>query len=95
MATERDASGVYRKALAAVITAFTGVTDLYSRPLSRQSSCRRTVGPSKRGLSPSSCWENAGPTHDRLSRFRDREEGNGRAARRANQTREAVVVDHG
>jgi adenylylsulfate kinase len=29
MATERDANGLYRKVLAAVITAFTGVTDLY------------------------------------------------------------------
>jgi len=29
MATERDANGLYRKALAAVITAFTGVSDLY------------------------------------------------------------------
>jgi adenylylsulfate kinase len=32
MATERDANGVYRKALAAVITAFTGVSDLYEPP---------------------------------------------------------------
>jgi adenylylsulfate kinase-like enzyme len=32
MATERDANGLYRKALAAVITAFTGVSDLYEPP---------------------------------------------------------------
>jgi adenylylsulfate kinase-like enzyme len=32
MATERDAHGPYRKALAAVITAFTGVSDLYELP---------------------------------------------------------------
>ena len=32
MATERDANGAYRKALAAVITAFTGVSDLYEPP---------------------------------------------------------------
>jgi adenylylsulfate kinase-like enzyme len=32
MATERDANGPYRKALAAVITAFTGVSDLYDPP---------------------------------------------------------------
>ena len=32
MATERDAKGSYRKALAAVITAFTGVSDLYDPP---------------------------------------------------------------
>jgi adenylylsulfate kinase-like enzyme len=32
MATERDAQGLYRKALAAVITAFTGVSDLYEPP---------------------------------------------------------------
>ena len=29
MVNERDANGLYRKALAAVITAFTGVSDLY------------------------------------------------------------------
>lgn len=33
MATERDAHGLYRKALAAVITAFTGVSDLYESPV--------------------------------------------------------------
>jgi adenylylsulfate kinase len=32
MVTERDANGLYRKALAAVITAFTGVSDLYEPP---------------------------------------------------------------
>ena len=32
MATERDAHGPYRNALAAVITAFTGVSDLYEQP---------------------------------------------------------------
>jgi adenylylsulfate kinase-like enzyme len=32
MATERDTHGPYRKALAAVITAFTGVSDLYEPP---------------------------------------------------------------
>jgi adenylylsulfate kinase-like enzyme len=32
MATERDANGLYRKTLAAVITAFTGVSDLYEPP---------------------------------------------------------------
>lgn len=32
MATERDANGLYRKAFAAVITAFTGVSDLYEPP---------------------------------------------------------------
>jgi adenylylsulfate kinase-like enzyme len=32
MVTERDADGLYRKALAAVITAFTGVSDLYEPP---------------------------------------------------------------
>ena len=32
MATERDAKGLYRKTLAAVITAFTGVSDLYELP---------------------------------------------------------------
>ena len=33
MATERDAHGLYRKALAAVITAFTGVSDLNESPV--------------------------------------------------------------
>lgn len=32
MVNERDANGLYRKALAAVITAFTGVSDLYEPP---------------------------------------------------------------
>jgi adenylylsulfate kinase-like enzyme len=32
MVNERDANGSYRKALAAVITAFTGVSDLYEPP---------------------------------------------------------------
>jgi adenylylsulfate kinase len=32
MVNERDANGPYRKALAAVITAFTGVSDLYEPP---------------------------------------------------------------
>jgi adenylylsulfate kinase-like enzyme len=32
MATERDAKGFHRKAIAAVITAFTGVSDLYEPP---------------------------------------------------------------
>jgi adenylylsulfate kinase len=32
MVNERDANGLYRKALAAVITAFTGVSDLYEAP---------------------------------------------------------------
>ena len=32
MLSERDANGLYRKALAAVITAFTGVSDLYEPP---------------------------------------------------------------
>jgi len=32
MATERDAKGLRRKAIAAVITAFTGVSDLYEPP---------------------------------------------------------------
>jgi adenylylsulfate kinase-like enzyme len=32
MVNERDANGPYRKALAAVITAFTGVSDLYESP---------------------------------------------------------------
>jgi adenylylsulfate kinase len=32
MATERDSKGLYRKAVAAVITAFTGVSDLYEPP---------------------------------------------------------------
>jgi len=32
MATERDAKGLHRKAIAAVITAFTGVSDLYEAP---------------------------------------------------------------
>jgi adenylylsulfate kinase-like enzyme len=35
MGTERDANGGYRKALAAVITAFTGVSDLYELPAKR------------------------------------------------------------
>ena len=32
MVNEREANGLYRKALAAVITAFTGVSDLYEPP---------------------------------------------------------------
>ena len=32
MGTERDADGLYRKALAAMITAFTGVSNLYEPP---------------------------------------------------------------
>jgi len=52
MATERDANGVYRKALAAVITAFTGVTDLYEAPGKPAIEVQADRGPVEDGIEP-------------------------------------------
>jgi adenylylsulfate kinase-like enzyme len=52
MATERDANGVYRKALAAVITAFTGVTDLYEPPAKPAVEVQADRGTVEAGIEP-------------------------------------------
>lgn len=52
MATERDANGLYRKTLAAVITALTGVTDLYERPAKPAVELQADRGTVEDGIEP-------------------------------------------
>lgn len=52
MATERDANGLYRKTLAAVITAFTGVTDLYEPPAKPAVELQADLGTVEDGIEP-------------------------------------------
>jgi adenylylsulfate kinase len=52
MVNERDANRPYRKALAAVITAFTGVTDLYEPPAKPAVELQADRGTVEDGIEP-------------------------------------------